>query len=108
MKTVDERIENLSDEMLNLFVEGVAHINCGGFDKLSCNDCPLQIDGACLCVKLYDEKEHRKAKARTNYEETVAASTSEKTVATSTTELESKAQELVKQLDLLVELLSKF
>ena len=98
MKTTDERIENLSDEMLNLFVEGVARINCGGFDKLSCNECPLQIDGACLCVKLYDEKEHRKVKARTK----------EATVATSTTDLEAKAQELVKQLDLLVELLNKF
>ena len=98
MKTVDERIENLSDEMLNLFVDGVARINCGGFDKLSCNDCPFQIDGACLCVKLYDEKEHRKAKEHTK----------EETVATSTTDLEAKAQELVKQLDLLVELLSKF
>lgn len=98
MKTVDERIENLSDEMLNLFVENVSRINCGGFDKLSCNDCPLQIDGSCLCVKFYDEKEHRKAKALSN----------EKTVATSTTELEAKAQELVKQLDILVELLSKF
>lgn len=98
MKTVDERIENLSDELLNLFVENVSHINCGGFDKLSCNDCPLQINGACLCEKLCDEKEHRKAKVRTN----------EETAATSTTELEAKAQELVKQLDLLVELLNKF
>ena len=98
MKTVDERIENLSDEMLNLFVDGVARINCGGFDKLSCNDCPLQIDGACLCVRLYDEKEHRKIKEHTN----------EETVATSTNELEAKAHELVKQLDLLVELLNKF
>lgn len=98
MKTVDERIENLSDEMLNLFVENVSRINCGGFDKLSCNECPLQIDGACLCVKFYDEKEHRKARALAN----------EETVATSNTELEAKAQELVKQLDHLVELLSKF
>lgn len=98
MKTVDERIENLSDEVLTLFVDGVAHINCGGFDKLSCNDCPLQIGGSCLCVKLYDEKEHRKAKERSN----------EETAATPNTELEAKAQELVKQLDLLVELLSKF
>ena len=98
MKNVDERIENLSDEMLSRFVDGVARINCGGFDNLTCTECPLQIDGACLCVKLYDEKEHRKVKARTN----------EETVATSATELETKAQELVKQLDLLVELLNKF
>lgn len=98
MKTVDERIENLSDEMLDVFVEGVARINCGGFDKLTCSECPLQIDGACLCVKLYDEKEHRKVKARANKE----------TVATSDTELEAKAHEIVKQLDLLVELLNKF
>lgn len=105
MKDVDERIANLNDELLGNFIKGVARINCG---SLSCNYCPLQIDGACMCVKLFDEEEHRKAKARTNYEETVAASTSEKTVATSTTELEAKAQELVKQLDHLVELLSKF
>lgn len=98
MKTVDERIENLSDEMLNVFVDGVARIYCGGFDKLTCTECPLQIDGACLCVKLYDEKEHRKVKALAN----------EETVPTPNTDLESKAQELVKQLDHLVELLSKF
>ena len=98
MKTVDERIENLSDEMLNVFVEGVARINCGGFDKLTCTECPLQIDGACLCVKLYDEKEHRKVKALANKE----------TAPTPNTDLEAKAQELVKQLDHLVELLSKF
>lgn len=98
METVYERIENLSDEMLNVFVEGVARINCGGFDKLTCTDCPLQIDGACLCVKLYEERDRRKAKEHAK----------EETVATSTTELEAKAQELVKQLDLLVELLNKF
>lgn len=98
MKTIDERIENLSDEMLNLFVDDLTPINCGGFDKLSCNDCPLQIGGVCLCVKLYDEKEHRKAKERSN----------EEAAATPNTELDAKAQELVKQLDLLVELLNKF
>ncbi len=93
MKTIDERIENLSDELLARFTKGVATINCG---PLLCGDCPLRTDDGCLCVKLYDE--HEKRIARTN----------EETVAATNTELEAKAQELVKQLDHLVELLSKF
>lgn len=98
MKTVDERIENLSDELLDVFVSHVSGINCG---PLICSDCPLQTDGGCMCVKFYEEKDKRKLNVRTKHE-------SAKTPVTSTIELEARAHELVEQLDHLVELLSKF
>lgn len=93
MKTVEERIEKLSDEYLDRFADGLSRINCGSVD---CRECPMQTDSGCMFTKFYDEQEKRRAH------------TNEKTAATSTTELEAKAQELVKQLDLLVELLNKF
>ena len=95
MKTVDERIENLSDDLLDRFTNSVCRIDCG---NLLCFNCPIQTDSGCLCVKLYEERDKRKRKARTN----------EETVPTPNTELEAKAQELVEQLGHLVELLSKF
>lgn len=93
MKTIDERIENLSDELLSRFTKGVSTINCG---SLLCGDCPLRTDDGCLCVKLYEEHEKRIAR------------TKEETISASTTGFETNVKELVKQLDHLVELLSKF
>lgn len=90
MKTVDERIENLSNEFLSRFASGLGQINCA---NMLCTDCPIQIGDDCLIAKIFDEKDKRDA--RTN------------TVATSTADLKSKIQELVKQLDNLVELLNK-
>lgn len=101
MKTVDERVENLSDDLLDSFIYGVSCINCGSLDKLNCNDCPLQIDGVCLSVKLHYEKENRRGRESTN-EETVPSPTA------LANDLETNAKELVKQLGHLVELLSKF
>ena len=93
MKTVDERIENLSDKYLDVFTKVSSRINCGSLD---CRDCPMQTDSGCMYIEFYEEKAKR------------AARTNEKAVETSTTELEAKAKELEKKLDHLDELLSKF
>ena len=93
MKTVEERIENLSDEYLDRFAGGLSRINCGGVD---CRECPMQTDSGCMFTMFYDEQDKRRARAN------------EKTVATSTTELDSKVEELIKQCDILLKLLNIF
>ena len=93
MKTVDERIENLSDELLARFTKGVASIHCG---SLLCGDCPLMTEHGGLCVKLYSEQGKRIARSN------------EETVAAPNTNPDAIPHELVKRLDYLVELLSKF
>lgn len=66
MKTVDERIENLSDELLDNFIKGAGRINCRG---LFCDVCPIQTDGGCICVKFYHEKARRLARINKESEE---------------------------------------
>ena len=93
MKTVEERIENLSDEYLDRFADGLLRINCGSVD---CRECPMQTDSGCMFTKFYDEQHKRRARA------------GEKTVATSATGLDSKVEELLKQCDILLKLVNKF
>lgn len=59
MKTVDERIGNLSDELLDNFINGASTISCG---SLLCKDCPVRTDDSCIFVKFYCEKERRMAR----------------------------------------------
>ena len=56
MKTIDERIGNLSDELLDTFIKSVSTIYCG---NLLCSDCPIRTDDGCIFVKIYCEKERR-------------------------------------------------